>query len=426
MNPKEFGHRGEQIGRGSYSKVYITSMNVVVKIFNDYGEEINQNTIRELAILRNLDHPNIIQMLGFKYTNKKKLYMQKALGTMTDLFQECQQSMQYVSRQLFLALDYCHNLGVVHRDVKPDNILVFDNLQIKLTDFGLSRFGICPGECYTDTISLGWRPPEMLWNDCKYGPEVDIWSAGVILIQLSTGEHPFWGDSERDVLQRIFYRLGSPLHILHTSYWQDTFSRKVYTAQYFPPSPLTDLISKTVTYSIDRISAEEVIQHEYYEDLYDYPTGGGNVFEPVQHLKIPFIWRKNNFEWMQELSIKYKFNKNSHILAMIIFDNYFSKKDVAPENVQGIASMALYIACNMYDIYPPVYEDFAIWCPMYDVTTFTRFERDILNTIGFKMPLMSFTNYFGKNIDKFISLYMSEECVGWTLSDFKKKIVDNS
>lgn len=116
-------------------------------------------------------------------------------------------SSQSFTTQIFDGLSFCHCMGVMHRDLKPQNILVSRSGCVKLADFGLSRAftPVTPARPLTIEVITRWyRSPDLLLGSNKYLPAVDVWSVGCILVEMSNKRALFPGDSEIDQIHRIF------------------------------------------------------------------------------------------------------------------------------------------------------------------------------------------------------------------------------
>jgi len=114
--------------------------------------------------------------------------------------------------QLLKGLSYCHSRNILHRDLKPQNLLINRTGELKLADFGLARaFGI-PVRCYSaEVVTLWYRPPDVLFGAKLYTTSIDMWSAGCIFAELANAGRPlFPGSDVDDQLKRIFKLLGTP------------------------------------------------------------------------------------------------------------------------------------------------------------------------------------------------------------------------
>ncbi|KAK1395605.1 putative serine/threonine-protein kinase [Heracleum sosnowskyi] len=215
------------IGEGAYSIVYRAldlEQGKIVALKKIKFKNLKPKTIRfmarEIAILRRLDHPNIIKLEGlvaaedschFYLVLEHMEYDLVGLASLRGLkFREPQ--VKRFMKQLFSGLDYCHRQGILHRDLKGANLLLDTNGNLKIADFGLANFYDPQQGCplTNQVVTLWYRPPELLLGATCYGAAVDLWSAGCILAELYVGRPIFRGRTEVDQLHRIFKLCGSP------------------------------------------------------------------------------------------------------------------------------------------------------------------------------------------------------------------------
>jgi len=113
--------------------------------------------------------------------------------------------------QLLQGISYCHVNRVIHRDMKPQNLLIDKSGFLKIADFGLARAISIPMKVYThEVVTLWYRSPEILLGTNYYGPSIDLWSIGCIFAEMTNKKALFSGDSEIDQIYRIFRTLGTP------------------------------------------------------------------------------------------------------------------------------------------------------------------------------------------------------------------------
>ena len=215
----------EKIGEGTYGVVYKAKDRVTGEILalkkirlEAEDEGIPSTAIREISLLKQLQHPNIVRLYDVVHSEKKltlvfeyldqdlKKYLDNAGDTGLD-----QATIKSFLWQLLQGISYCHQHRVLHRDLKPQNLLINLEGELKLADFGLARaFGI-PVRSYThEVVTLWYRAPDVLLGSRKYSTPVDMWSVGCIFSEMVTGQPLLPGGSENDQLLRIFKLLGTP------------------------------------------------------------------------------------------------------------------------------------------------------------------------------------------------------------------------
>lgn len=208
------------IGKGGFGRVY----KVRHKLSNQYRamkiiqckSSSEQHTLainKEINILKNLDHPNIIKVYEF-YSSEKYVYIINELCTGGELFDKIVDVKHFsesvacnIMRQILSAIAYCHEKGVIHRDLKPENILIEsseeknkDFFNIKVIDFGTCE--ILKKKKLTEQIGTSFYiAPEVLKNG--YNEKCDLWSCGVILYILLCGSPPFYGKNEKEIFKKI-------------------------------------------------------------------------------------------------------------------------------------------------------------------------------------------------------------------------------
>ena len=210
----------EKIGEGTYGVVYkgknkITNQLVALKkirLEND-EEGVPSTAIREISLLRELQHPNIVALLDVLMQENKLYLVFEFLSMDLKKYMESLPNNKLLEPQLVKSylhqicqgIMYCHQRRTMHRDLKPQNLLIDKNGVIKLADFGLARaFGI-PIRVYThEVVTLWYRAPEVLLGAQRYSCAIDIWSIGCIFSEMATRRPLFHGDSEIDQLFKIF------------------------------------------------------------------------------------------------------------------------------------------------------------------------------------------------------------------------------
>jgi cyclin-dependent kinase len=283
----------EKVGEGTYGVVYkaqdhkgdIYALKTIRLEAEDEG--IPSTAIREISLLKELQHPNIVRLHDVLHTERKLTlvfeFLDQDLKKVLDSHQgqglEPENTRSFLV-QLLKGIAHCHHHRVLHRDLKPQNLLINLKGHLKLADFGLARaFGI-PVRSYThEVVTLWYRSPDVLMGSRKYSTPVDIWSVGCIFAEMINGQSLFPGSTETDQLQRIFQKLGTPSEDSWTSVadlpeWNPNFQK--YEAQPWTKIVPTledagiNLMAKMLEYDPNqRISGKAGVTHEYFRDLKD-------------------------------------------------------------------------------------------------------------------------------------------------------------
>jgi cyclin-dependent kinase 7 len=308
---------GKKVGEGTYANVYLGHVKSnpshlvaikKIKVNQDYKEGMTPDAIRELKFLQELSHPNIISLLSVfssKDQNLNLVLEYLPLGDLEVLIKDTE-GVRYGAADikawmgmLSRAIWFCHENFVLHRDIKPNNLLIAADGEIKLADFGLARSFADPYRSMTSNVITRWyRPPELLFGARHYSGAVDIWSVGCVFAELII-RHPYIvGDTEIDQVSKVCAAIGTPT--------EENWPGVGQLPGYAVPSPHTpvhgeahyqsffgtagqvgvDLLMKM--FILDprkRITAREVLEHRWWKSEpratrnEDLPTKGGGAGE---------------------------------------------------------------------------------------------------------------------------------------------------
>ncbi|KAL3994337.1 Protein kinase domain family protein [Acanthocheilonema viteae] len=285
----------ETIGEGSFGLVFKaadirTGKLVALKClcFDRTAHGLEPNVVREISIMRELDHPNIVRLeevifdetnvhLAFEYLYIDLWKYLKQLPKNIFMERWLQKSFQY---QILQGMCYCHQRAILHRDMKPSNLLLNTYGAIKIADFGLAREFTIPIRAYTNqVVTQAYRAPEILLGALRYTTAVDMWSIGCIFAQMATKDVLFPGTSSIDQLREIFSRLKTPTeeiwkgvselpyysHIIFPRFEHDHLDNLL--SAYLDPIGIA-IIRLLLTYDpAKRASAKQLLKHPYYSDV---------------------------------------------------------------------------------------------------------------------------------------------------------------
>uniref|UniRef100_A0A4W5LWX9 cyclin-dependent kinase n=1 Tax=Hucho hucho TaxID=62062 RepID=A0A4W5LWX9_9TELE len=280
-----------KLGEGTYATVFkgrskLTENLVALKeIRLEHEEGAPCTAIREVSLLKNLKHANIVTLHDIIHTERSLTLVFEYLDSDLKQYLDncgnlmCMNNVKIFMFQLLRGLSYCHKRKILHRDLKPQNLLINDKGELKLADFGLARAKSVPTKTYSnEVVTLWYRPPEVLLGTTEYSTPIDMWGVGCILFEMATGRPMFPGSTVKEELHLVFRIIGTPTEDSWPGISSNDEFRSYMFSQY-RPQPLINHVPRLDTEGIDmltallmydtrtRVSAEASLRHPYFLSL---------------------------------------------------------------------------------------------------------------------------------------------------------------
>lgn len=286
------------IGNGAYGTVYkacqrsnenafVALKKIKVPLTT---EGVPMSMLREISTLKQLDqyaHPNVIRLLDVCHGRRLEkeqqilifLVFEHVEQDLATYMQNCPPgglpitTVKSFTHQILHGIDFLHSHRILHRDLKPQNLLITNDGVVKLADFGLAKTYDFEMRLTSVVVTLWYRSPEVLLG-CPYATPVDIWSIGCIMAEMITCSPLFPGASEGDQLDKIFRVIGTPLEIE----WPEEVSVSINSFSRHLPQDLRIVVPglcREGRFLLDsmlefdprkRISAFEALHHRYFDD----------------------------------------------------------------------------------------------------------------------------------------------------------------
>ncbi|SMN22815.1 similar to Saccharomyces cerevisiae YPL031C PHO85 Cyclin-dependent kinase, with ten cyclin partners [Maudiozyma saulgeensis] len=303
----------EKLGNGTYATVYkglnkTTGVYVALKEVKLDSEEGTPSTaIREISLMKELKHENIVRLYDVIHTENKLTlvfeYMDNDLKKYMDSLTVGNNPqglelhlVKYFQWQLLEGLAFCHENKILHRDLKPQNLLINKRGQLKLGDFGLARaFGIPVNTFSSEVVTLWYRAPDVLMGSRTYTTSIDIWSCGCILAEMITGKPLFPGTNDEEQLKLIFEMMGMPTEATWPGvsqlpkYATSSASFQQQHPQQLQPKDLKALLQANCKEKLDdvvinllhgllqlnpdmRLGAKQALHHTWFSEYYQRQT----------------------------------------------------------------------------------------------------------------------------------------------------------
>ncbi|XP_078064392.1 cyclin-dependent kinase 17-like [Mustelus asterias] len=281
----------DKLGEGTYATVYkgrskLTDNLVALKeIRLEHEEGAPCTAIREVSLLKDLKHANIVTLHDIIHTEKSLTLVFEYLDKdLKQYLEDCGNIINIHNVKLFLfqllrGLAYCHHRKVLHRDLKPQNLLINEKGELKLADFGLARAKSVPTKTYSnEVVTLWYRPPDVLLGSTEYSTQIDMWGVGCIFYEMATGRPLFPGSTVEEELHFIFRVLGTPTE----ETWPGILANEEFRSYNYPkyrPEPLVNHAPRLDTEGLDllakllqfegkkRISAQQAMKHPHFQSL---------------------------------------------------------------------------------------------------------------------------------------------------------------
>lgn len=311
--------KDKKVGEGTYAVVYVgkqihSNRRIAIKEIKTglFKDGLDMSAIREVKYLQELRHPNVIELIDvfMSQDNNLNLVLEFLPCDLEVLIKD--QSVVFKSADIKLwllmtlrGLHHCHRNFILHRDLKPNNLLLAPDGQLKIADFGLARAFGNANEDFTPKVVTRWyRAPELLFGAKHYTGAVDMWAVGIIFAELMLRTPYLPGKDDIDQLDVTFKALGTPTEQI----WPNVSNLPMYNALrvYPPPSrqelrnrfsaatekALDLMISMTQLDPSRRCDLTRALLHEYFTESplatepEDLPTVGGSTNSDEKRRKV--------------------------------------------------------------------------------------------------------------------------------------------
>ena len=412
---------GTNLGQGAHGLVLMGLRSTVVK-HSELGEQagLPYTMLRELASLRAISSPHVIEVLDFDI---KALTMTTPyLPCNLDTFVKTQnpkltgEGVRFIMQQLVGGLRDAFLIGIVHRDIKPDNIVIDGTtLCLKIIDWGLSRFVYSndPPVFSGEVQSILFRAPEVLLGERRYGSNIDIWSLGMLMLFLLLGNYPWSSDSEIGQLYRIFQEFGTPSEASWPGFAQLPNYRTNFP-QWHPVVTVIDsvpvdpqakdfLTGLLILNPVRRTRYAHMMKHPYIQGVHSNKSILLCLSEiRIPHVDASYMARQKGItcnlrviclNWLEKVSESAKVGSRCLFTAAFYLDAYLSVKVIPVARFQLLAVTCLLVATKMLEVVLSLdAESASTYCGDCTLRHVEEQEIDLVTTLrGFLHVPMAFT-----------------------------------
>lgn len=295
----------KKIGEGTYGAVYLASpledslkpenekRKYAIKRIKSQSEGVDFTYLKEIRILKEIHSSNVIKIHDTFYDTQNAYivyeYMDTDLRFLIDNVKLSENMIKQITYQILKGLNSIHNKNLLHRDMKPENILINLKGEVKIADFGMARNISTPERGMTRNIVTNvYRSPELFFGANYYSSSVDIWSLGCIIGEMFLREKIFPGNSDIEIIQRIFGLLGVPNeneweYVNELSFYKKFKNGDVVTVKnkfHFISSDFLDLLDNMLVNDPNkRISTFDSLKHLCFNEMSSVDELSALIFE---------------------------------------------------------------------------------------------------------------------------------------------------
>lgn len=406
----------KKTGEGSYGNVYcfldkskgdqLTAAKVYKSDETENGLPID--IIREVAFMKFMKHTNILNMYDFILHGDSNILLTKGMwGNLKDYLKKNRTDMNgkiNICKSICNGIEYMHSLGFMHRDIKPQNVLIGDNLDVRISDFGSTRRYIT-GQCITiEACTIWYRAPECLLGCGEYDLTSDVWSIGCTCLEIINGVPLFPGSGTQiDQIFKIFSVIGT----YKMKSWANNKKFKDYDPNILgefknkleselggncPVEILKIFKSTLIANPNRRLSSKTLCKMLSISQ----ENGNSNTsiveYNVKNSIKTELDLKKRSIliDWIIEVNLEFHLSDVTLHLAVEIFDRYSAKVPLNTSEIQLYGITCLVIASKVNEIYLFGPSDAVAMCDnIYSLNQVKLAEKKIVMTLEYDIVRMN-------------------------------------